>query len=245
MKINMENSIVRFLVDGADLNNGCSVIRRVLFSIMMSVVLGCIAVAVAVAVVFTIAGTVLYLFSPWFGQLDIGLSMSWLGPEWWARSLRTGAAIGLILTTIATSFAAIWTFTGFILSIKAGEFKAFNKAIQPLAEGALVVADAAMAIGHRFCPKIEVLWPGKFDEVGLHQGVKLIINSEDTGNIVWQVTDVAFSKDKERIRVNLQDTQPGREWYTYHLMYTIAGEFFDEDFTIVPDVHVVEEESPA
>lgn len=245
MNINMENKIVRFLLDGADLTNGCSVVRRALWRSAQCVALGFVGLFMLAFVCFVLGGSILYLCSPWFGQFDIGLSLSWLGNSWWAELFRLGANIGAGILVVGTILAAFFGLLFFIFAAKEGKIQPLNKVIAPIAEGTAVVTDAVMAFGHRFCPKIDVQWPTKFAESGLVEGA-LVKLDEYNGDVTWKVTGAEFTKDKERIRVVLEDIDPSRSsWHTYYLMFTIAGGYFGEGFEILPETPVEEEVSPA
>lgn len=199
MNIDLSNKWVAFLVGGADLSNGCSVIRNIL---LRSIVLGLGAIAGTLGAIiagFVVSGLVLYLFSPWFGRFDVALSLSWLGPSWWAELLRIGAVIGLMACFIASVVGALFSMVRY--GPRAVEYVTNRQVmVVPMSKTSAAIStwyEAAMAFGHRFCPKITftVIGPESVRDAAQHPQNYMFL---DCAGEWYKITGITPSKADSR-----------------------------------------------
>lgn len=242
MKVDLSNPVIRFLVGGANLADGCSVIRNALLRSILILGAATVAMMVAVIVGFILAGLTLYLAAPWYGTLDVGLSLSYLGKSWWAEGLRIGAGVGIVLSFVGTFVGVGYLlikgltrltrrFRYIGLPHRVGQYIRESAPMKALT----FIGDAAYNIGHRICPKVEL----KLD-VALEDKVHRIMNDPD---VRVRLPDTYHSDRAYRIagivpcvgyiRFNL-------EWehdpeYTDFFFYNLKRAEFSEGVEIVGD----------
>lgn len=246
MKIDLANPAIRFLVGGANLADGCSVIRNAL--LRSTLVLGAVAIAAIAAVIvgFIITGLTLYLAAPWFDRFDVGLSLSYLGNAWWADFLRFGAFIGVLLSCMGTAlgvvFGALFLLRKMLKRVSIKTYGLGDRIRESAPMKALTfVGTAAYNVAHQICPKVEL----KLDvEAG-----SLIDRIMNDPAIRVRLVDSYYSERVMRvvkiiptvgyIRVNL--TQEDDPDITDFFYYNLKSHQFSEGVEIVCDAPAEEQ----
>lgn len=216
MKIDLSNPVVRFLVGNADFTNGCSVVRGIMLRSLLALGGAAIASIVAAIALMIIAGTVLYIFSPWYGQLDVDLSLSWLGPAWWADGLRVGAVMGLILGFIGSVWLALKLMFMSIERYGASTLKFIPSreriANNTIVKAACVAGSAVSAFAHKFCPNIEVVIPASVQEV-INNYEKTVVRLWCTDyNVPMKITEVVHKKYGIRLDMEAVDNPTHKDY---------------------------------
>lgn len=229
MRIDLSNKYVAFMVKNADLSNGCSIIRTILWRIIVALVLGTIGVLGICVLGFVLAGTVLYLFSPWFGKLDPMLSLSWLGPSWWAEFLRLGAVVGIVTAILAAlvsaiAATAIWGPKLFGRGVGA---VANTRPMEKFGEAIVLSFDAAMAFGHKFCPtiKFKVNGPEILQAIANNPSGYMVLTKY--GNW-YKITKCSPSKTNA-MDTRLDLVSPISEYDEYYIKWVADRERWDDD----------------
>ena len=234
MRIDLSNPVVRFLVSGADFTNGCSVIRNIILRALLAlggaVVIGVIA-SMSAAIV---AGTLLYLFSPWYGQFNPDLSLSWLGPAWWADAVRAGAWLGTIVTAGGTAYG-LWRLLKLIgsrqkMSIRTANLlsRTCNKLSDSSIAGAVrLTAGAVSTFAHKICPNVEVVVPPHIQAILDHPEKWTFKLWSSNYQYTFHVTEI--EKRVSGFSVHLKLPENGR---TDYITYYFEDASWNEDVEI-------------
>lgn len=238
MKIDLTNPAIRFLVGGANLADGCSVIRNALLRSILAVGAAAVGVGVAIVVAFVLIGTVLYAMAPWFGQINIGLSLSYLGNAWWAECLRAGAVAGVV--TLIVSTAGGLGVLGVLLIKRLSRRLSYassglSERIRelPPVKALTFIGSAAYNVAHQICPKVElkldVEAASPIDRIMNDPTIRVRMldsyHSDRVMRVVKIIPTVGY------IRVNLaQEDEPDN---TDFFFYNLKSHQFSEDVLIV------------
>ncbi len=195
MKIDLTNKWQMLLIGGADLSDGCSVIRNILLRSVVGLTAAVVLTALAVAASFIVAGLLIYICSPWFGRFDIDLSMSWLGSAWWADGLRTGAALGIVISAGAITYGAILGLVKFFNGSiwRRSKWRAIEAITDNSGTRALkTVGEAAYNLAHKICPKVELVLPPEVQYLNANRDKVRITLPESWLENGW-ITDICIN----------------------------------------------------
>lgn len=195
MKIDLTNKWQMLLIGGADLSDGCSVIRNILLRSVVGLTAAVVLTVIAVAASFVVAGLLIYLCSPWFGQLDVDLSMSWLGNAWWADGLRTGASFGIVISAGAIGYGVI---LGLVKFFNGSIWRRSKwRAIEAITDNSGIralktVGEAAYNLAHKICPKVELVLPPEVQHLNANRD-KVRITLPESGLENGWITDICIN----------------------------------------------------
>lgn len=238
MKIDLANPAIRFLVGGANLADGCSVIRNAL--LRSTLVLGAVAIAAIAAVIvgFILVGTVLYAFAPWFGQIDIGLSLSYLGNSWWAEQLRAGAGVGVLAIGMAavggSGFLGVMLIKRLSRRVGAASHELGDRIREfPPVKALAFVGSAAYNVAHRICPKVELkmdIDPGSdIHRIMNDPEIRMHLLDSFNPERVWKVESIVPTAG--HIRINVENVDDS--YCTDAFFYSVKSRAFSENVVIV------------
>ena len=229
MKIDLTNKWQMLLIGEADLSDGCSVIRSILLRSIVGLTAAVVLTAVAVAALFVIAGLLIYLCSPWFGQLDVDLSMSWLGKAWWADWLRSGATFGIMISAGATAYGV----TLGLLKFFNGSTWRHNKwrAIEAITDNSgaralKTISEAAYNLAHKICPKVELVLPPEVEYLNANRDTVRITLPESGLENGW-ITDIHIGRHVVTVWVE-NDTR------STYFVWSFSRMRWNEDVIITP-----------
>lgn len=195
MKIDLTNKWQMLLIGGADLSDGCSVIRNILLRSVVGLTAAVVLTAIAVAASFVVAGLLIYLCSPWFGQLDVDLSMSWLGNAWWADGLRTGASFGIVISAGAIGYGVMLGLLKFFngSTWRRSKWRAIEAITDNSGTRALkTVGEAAYNLAHKICPTVELVLPPEVQYLNANRDKVRITLPESWLENGW-ITDICIN----------------------------------------------------
>lgn len=203
MKIDLTNKWQMLLIGGADLSDGCSVIRNILLRSAVGLTAAVVLTVIAVAALFVVAGLLAYLWSPWFGQLDIDLSMSWLGNAWWADWLRAGARFGIVIGLCAAAYGVILGLVKFFNGSiwRRSKWRAIEAITDNSGTRALkTVGEAAYNLAHKICPKVELVLPPEVQHLNANRD-KVRITLPESGLENGWITDIRVNQNNVTVWV--------------------------------------------
>lgn len=240
MKIDLANPTIRFLVGGANLTDGCSVIRNAL--LRSTLVLGAVAmVAVAAVIVgFIITGLTLYLVAPWFDRFDVGLSLSYLGNAWWADFLRFGAFIGVILSCMGTAvgvvFGALFLLRKMLKRVSIKTYGLGDRIRESAPMKALTfIGTAAYNVAHQICPKVELKLDveagSPIDRIMNDPAIRVRLVDSYYSERVMRVAKIIPTVGYIRVNLTQEDDADITDFFYYHL----KSRQFSEEVLIVGD----------
>lgn len=234
MKLDLNNPYISFLVGSSDLTNGCSVIRTMLLRILMCLGGAVVALVVATAALFIVAGLGVYLYSPWFGQMDVGLSMSWLGNAWWADWLRTGAKIGIVLSILGSVIGSVVLF---VMQLKRAVdwIRADDSSASTIAKAISahrvtqtimapfnavgVVWGACSDLAHKICPNVVLVLPEDIQRL-IETPELFNLRTDYCGGTTWVIDRTEWRDEGKRLRFYLRSTDYDndyrRDWVSYN-----------------------------
>lgn len=229
MKIDLTNKWQMLLIGGADLSDGCSVIRNILLRSVVGLTAAVVLTVIAVAALFVVAGLLIYLCSPWFGQLDVDLSMSWLGNAWWADGLRTGASFGIVISAGAIGYGVI---LGLVKFFNGSIWRRSKwRAIEAITDNSGIralktVGEAAYNLAHKICPKVELVLPPEVQYLNANRDKVRITLPESWLENGW-ITDICINDRSATVWVE-NDTQ------STYFVWSFSRMRWNEEVIITP-----------
>lgn len=161
MRINVTNKQVAWLVGDADLSNGCSVIRWVLWRSIWALILGSLLASVSLAFLLGLVTAAIMMFAtPVLIPNDKGemvesvlaTVMQYIPYEWMAH-------VGILAWVILTVALALCAFGAVMAAIVVVIDKGYLKKLIPdqVAETVSTAGSCLHAKMERFCPQVEVI----------------------------------------------------------------------------------------
>lgn len=236
MNIDLSNPIIRFLVGGSNLADGCSVIRNVLLRSLLMLGTGAVCLVVLAVVLIILVGLGLFLWAPWYGVFDVNLSLSYLGNSWLADMVRCGAMFGIVLgalgSIVGALFAVKWGLercSGRVADL-AGAVG--NKIADTSAVKAMkFLGNAAYDVAHQICPKVYLQLGGDIERILNDPSVRIKLPDSYTRAFTMRVVKVKPTEGHIRVDVESVDDSRHTDTFFYH----IKNKTFSETVVIVDD----------